>query len=110
VVDWIDDVGAALRDWTRRLARADQLATARLTRDAGAQQGPVLPAVSGCWVLRATHRNRGLVSDHRLVFRSRFAGSGRAWLAALRGPSLMPSEPAILWVSLDGDRVWPARL
>ncbi len=110
VVDWIDDVGAGLRDWTRRLARADQLATARLTRDDPAKGGLILPAVSGCWVLRATRRNRDLVRDHSLVFRSRFGGSGTAWLAALRGPAPMPSEPAILWVSIDGERLWAARL
>lgn len=107
VVDWLDDVGAALRDWTRRLARVDQLATARLTREGGG--GTVLPRISGCWVLRATERNRGLVRDHGLVFRGRFPGSGATWLRALRGPTPMPLEPALLWVSVDGTRLWPAR-
>jgi hypothetical protein len=108
VIDWMDDVGAALRDWTRRLARAEQLAVAGLTRDLG--DGPLLPRVAGCVVLRATRRNRDLVRDHRLVFRTRFPGSSEAWLEALGGPSPMPGEGAILWVSVDGTRIWPARL
>lgn len=108
VVDWLDDVGAGLRDWTRRLARVDQLATARLTREDGGG-ATVLPRVSGCWVLRATVRNRELVRDHALVFRSRFPGSGATWVRALRGPTPMPLDSALLWVSVDGTRLWPAR-
>jgi hypothetical protein len=108
VIDWMDDVGAALRDWTRRLARAERGAIASLTRDRDG--APLLPRVAGCVVLRATRRNRALVRDHRLVFLSRFPGSGRAWLLALGSRSAMPQEAAILWVSLDGARLWPARL
>ncbi|MFN8520546.1 MAG: hypothetical protein U0667_14410 [Chloroflexota bacterium] len=107
VVDWLDDVGAGLRDWTRRLARVDQLATARLTRETDGRT--VVPHVSGCWVLRATERNRGLVRDHSMVFRSRFPGPGATWLRALCGPAPMPPDPALLWVSVDGTRLWPAR-
>lgn len=107
VVDWLDDVGAGLRDWTRRLARMDQLGTARLTREIDGRT--VLPHVSGCWVLRATVRNRSLVREHGLVFRGRFPGSGSTWLKALGGSTPMPIEPALLWVSVDGKRLWPAR-
>lgn len=107
VVDWLDDVGAALRDWTRRLARVDQLATSRLTREVAG--GTVLPRVAGCWVLRATERNRGLVRDHGMVFRGRFPGPGAAWLRALGGPTPMPLDSALLWVSVDGTRLWAAR-
>lgn len=108
VVDWLDDVGAALRDWTRRLARVDRLATARLTREI--DDVSVLPRVSGCWVLRATVRNRGLVRDHGMVFRSRFPASGALWLRALRGGAPMPAASALLWVSVDGTRLWSARM
>jgi transcriptional regulator with XRE-family HTH domain len=109
VVDWQDDVGATLRDWTRRVARVERRATGTLTRDAADGQ-PIVPSVAGCLVLRATRRNRTLVRDHRLVFRTRFPGSGTAWLKALESRSPMPEEAAILWVSVDGSRLWPARL
>lgn len=104
VWDWLDDVGAAFRSWDRRLARVDQLAAARMPADGE------LPVVSGCWVLRATHRNRTLVSTHLGVFTARFPGSGRAWLAALATNREMPRTPALLWISVRGDRLWPARL
>jgi hypothetical protein len=110
VVDWVEDVGAGLRDWTRRLARAEQLAIARFTRDDVERRQPIVPRVSGCWVMRATNRNRRLVRDHPRVFRARFPGDGAAWLSALRGPVIMPGQPAVLWVSVDGKRLWAARL
>jgi hypothetical protein len=109
VVDWLDDAGAAFRDWTRRLARVDQLVTARRSRDDG-EGHTTLPRVAGCWVLRATQRNRGLVRDHGRVFHSCFPGPGTDWLRALRGSTPMPVVSALLWVSVDGTRLWPARL
>jgi transcriptional regulator with XRE-family HTH domain len=110
VVDWLPDVGASLRDWTRRLARTDQRATATLTLDDPHTGRPVVPIVGGCWVLRATHRNRHIVSDHRLVFRASFPGSSTAWLRALSENSPIPNEPALLWVSVNGQRLWRSRL
>jgi len=105
VIDWFADVGDPLRDWTRRLDALERYAISRMAGD------DPLPRTSGCWVIRATQRNRRLVGEHRHVFRARFPGSGRAWLAALTDPATpMPGQPALLWVSVDGQRLFPARL
>lgn len=92
---WLADVGDAFRTWQRKL---DAFAATSATRPAG------------CWVLRATRRNRELVATHRTVFAARFPGSGRAWLRALANPSAEPPhEPALLWVTVRGDRLFAAR-
>ncbi len=104
VTDWIEDAGAVVRDFTRRLDATDRYATARMQGDE-----PV-PISAGCWLVRATRRNRELVGEHRHFFRGRFPGSGRAWLAALTTPDApLPKKPALLWVSVAGDRITPAR-
>jgi transcriptional regulator with XRE-family HTH domain len=101
---WFADVGAAIRDWGRRLEAVDRYAMARMVGDV-----PV-PRISGCWIVRATRRNRQLLREHRNFFRSRFPGSSRAWLDALTDPATpMPGKPAILWMSVAGDRLFPAR-
>ena len=104
VWDWFDDVGAALRDLDRRLDALERFAIARMVDD-------TRPRTAGCWVVRATQRNRRLVHEHRHLFRARFAGSGRAWLAALGAPGVpMPTERAMCWVSVKGERLFAARL
>lgn len=104
VYDWFADVGAHLRDWQRRLDALERYAIARMRDE-------TLPLASGAWVVRATVRNRALVRDHAAIFRARFAGSGHAWLAALGSVDApMPTGPALLWVAVRGDRIYPARL
>jgi transcriptional regulator with XRE-family HTH domain len=106
ICDWFDDVGAASRAWDRRLAGAETWAIGRLP--AGRSE---VPRVSGCWIVRATARNRQLVRDHAAFFRARFPGSASAWLAALSAPDVpMPLVSALLWVSVNGKRLFPARL
>jgi len=103
--DWLDDVGAAIREWGRRLDATERYAIARMVND------DPLPRTSGIWVLRATRRNRQLVNEHRGFFRARFPGSANAWLAALADATRqMPTQPALLWVNVAGDRLYPARL
>ena len=105
VIDWFADVGAPLRDWSRRLEAVDRYAVARM------RPGDELPLISGSWIVRATRRNRELLTAHRGLFLSRFPGSGIAWLQALADPNRpMPHEPALLWVSVNGDRLTPVRL
>ncbi len=105
VVDWADDVGESVRDFDRRLSALDRYAIAKMRGD------EPLPSASGLWLLRATIRNRRLVAEHRLFFRGRFPGSGRAWLAALTDPAVaMPLEPALLWVNVKGERIFLGRL
>lgn len=105
VWDWLDDVGAAVRDMTRRLEAVDRYAVARMRGD------EPLPRVGGFWLVRATQRNRALIAEHRHFFRARFPGSSRAWLAAVTGPQApLPAQPALLWVAVNGERLFPARL
>jgi transcriptional regulator with XRE-family HTH domain len=105
VIDWFDDVGAPIRDWSRRLDAVERFAIARMAGD------DPLPRTSGCWIVRATRRNRRLIGDHVNFFRARFPGSGHAWIAALTDANTaMPKEPALLWVTVDGTRLFPARL
>jgi hypothetical protein len=105
VVDWVADAGESVRDFQRRVAVLDRYAVARM------RPGDAVPISGGCWLLRATRRNRGLVNEHRHFFRGRFPGSGRAWLAALTDPAApMPTEPALLWVDVGGTRIFAARL
>ena len=104
IIDWFDDVGAPMRAWPRRLEAVERSAIAKMVGD------QAVPRVSGCWVIRATRRNRELVAQHENLFRNRFPGSGRAWLAALTDPAKpMPEEAAILWVSVSGDRIFAVR-
>jgi transcriptional regulator with XRE-family HTH domain len=106
VIDWFDDVGAPIRDWSRRLDALERYAVARM----GVEQSRPAPRTGGCWVVRATRRNRILIGQHRNFFRTRFPGSGRAWLAALTDRSApLANESALLWVSVDGKRLFPAR-
>jgi transcriptional regulator with XRE-family HTH domain len=103
--DWFDDVGGAQRNWDRRLDAVERYAIARM-----AGEEP-LPRVGGCWFVRATQRNRRLVKEHRHFFRARFPGSGSAWLMALTTrEASMPDKAALLWVTVTGDRLFPARL
>lgn len=103
--DWFDDVGAAVRDWDRRIAAVERFAVARTAGD------DALPRIGGCWVVRATSRNRRLVAEHSHFFRARFPGSSRAWLAAMTDATkAMPLEAALVWVSVSGGRLVAARM
>jgi transcriptional regulator with XRE-family HTH domain len=102
VWDWFDDVGAALRAWNRRLAALERYAIAKMVDETP-------PTTGGCWVIRATHRNRQLLADHRHLFRARFPASSRAWIAALSAARPMPDASAIVWASVGGDRLFAAR-
>jgi transcriptional regulator with XRE-family HTH domain len=107
VYDWIDDAGEAFRSWDRRLATVEARAIALAPPNSDA----TTMRASGVWLLRATRTNRRLVAAHRALFRARFPGSGAAWLRALGDPTQhMPQTPALLWISVSGDRLYPARL
>jgi transcriptional regulator with XRE-family HTH domain len=112
IYDWFADVGAAFREWDRRLAAVERYAIAQMVppSDRDDEGDPVLPRVSGCWVVRSTIRNRALVSDHRHLFQARFPASPVEWLRALRTAAPMPLRPALIWVSVDGKRLFPSRL
>jgi len=105
IIDWFDDVGAPMREWPRRIEAVERQAIARMNGDQS------VPRLSGCWIVRATRRNRQLVGEHSNLFRNRFPGSGRAWLRALtqRHGAQMPREAGLLWVAVDGTRLYPFR-
>jgi hypothetical protein len=67
--------------------------------------------VQGLLILRATSRNRALVRELRDLFRARFPASSEAWLAALRDPARpKPNWDGFAWSSVDGSRLFAARL
>ncbi len=137
--DSFEDVGAAFRSWDRRLGRLREREAGRPrsnearmlpadVRPNGAGVRPIEPRerpdgsklhpdepgqvhVAGCWVVRATRRNRQLVREHATLFAARFPGSGHRWLAALAHPEVsMPRRAGLLWATVAGDRLFPARL
>ena len=67
--------------------------------------------VAGCWVVRATRRNRQLVHEHETIFAARFPESGRLWLTAMEhAEASMPDRSGLLWTSVTGDRLFSGRL
>ncbi len=79
------DVGSSARSSDRKLAEADRLAASRW--------GTASYLVSGCWVVRATRRNRALVARYPELFTARFPGSSRRWVMALTVGEAPPRRP-----------------
>lgn len=97
----IGDVGAAARSTSRKVAEAEDLAIA-----IGGEQPH---AVSACWVVRATRRNRQLVSRYPEVFAARFPGSSMAWVRALTSGAEPPRAPGLVWCDVRAERIFPWR-
>jgi transcriptional regulator with XRE-family HTH domain len=97
----IGDVGGAARTSTRKLAEAEDIATARW--------GERSHATGLVWVVRATARNRALVARYPEVFASRFPGSSTRWVRALTDGEEPPAEPGLVWASVDGSRIFAWR-
>lgn len=95
------DVGAAARMTARKQAEAEQLAAAF--------GGDAPYAVSCCWVMRATRRNRELVARFPAVLSSRFPGSSKRWIEALTDGAEPPSEPGLVWCDLRATGIYPWR-
>ncbi len=137
--DAFEDVGAAFRSWDRRLGRLLERETGRPrptgrgahpaeARPNGASARPIETdrrpdgarvrpdvtgevRVAGCWVVRATRRNRQLVHEHATLFAARFPESGQRWLTAMEhAEASMPERSGLLWTSVAGDRLFSARL
>jgi transcriptional regulator with XRE-family HTH domain len=103
----IGDVGAAARSSDRKRAEAEQLAVAI---------GPVRPdgtvepyRVRGCWVVRATTRNRALLTRYPEVFATRFPGSSAGWVRALAARGEPPREPGLIWCDVGATRLFAWR-
>ncbi len=97
----IGDIGLAARSTNRKLAEAAELAVA---------VGGGRPyAVAGCWVVRATARNRALVARYPEVFASRLPGSSERWVRALNIGGPPPAEPGLVWCDIDATRLFAWR-
>jgi transcriptional regulator with XRE-family HTH domain len=103
----IGDVGAAARSSDRKRAEAEQLAVAigPLRAD-----GTVEPyRVRGCWVVRATARNRALVARYPEVFATRLPGSSAGWVRALTAATDPPAQPGLAWCDVAASRLFAWR-
>lgn len=97
IVDLLTDVGAEMREL------ADKVAAIR--RGLGDSW-----TVRGLLLLRATRGNRRVVREASALFAARFGATGGAWMTALRSGARLPGADGLLWTSVRGDRIFPARL
>jgi len=95
------DIGASARSFDRKLAEAAQFAVA-----AGGRE-PY--EVYGCWVVRATARNRALLARYPEIFAARFQGSSAGWVSALTLGSRPPGEPGLVWSDVAATRIYAWR-
>jgi len=95
------DLGASVRSFDRKLAEAEDLATAIW--------GERSHAVAGCWVVRATRANRTLIARYPELFATRFPASSLAWMATLATGQSLPSQPGLLWCDVRGTRLFALR-
>jgi transcriptional regulator with XRE-family HTH domain len=96
-VNVFGDIDASVRSSDRKAAEAEALAIALGHGD------PF--TVHVCWVIRATRRNRELVSRYPEIFASRFPGSSRQWVAALSHGTPPPRERGLVWADVPGTRL-----
>lgn len=105
VVDWFDDVGAAWRGLDAKVA------TVTRGRASVELAGGPRTSCAGLLVIRGTRRNRLLVREFYVLFRTHFPARSRAWLEALQEPKRpMPAQPGFLWTDVGGSRLIAARL
>jgi hypothetical protein len=98
----LDDLGAGVRSFNRKLLEAGELAV-----NAGGDGDAY--RVAGCWVLRATAANRRLVARYPSIFAAQFTGSSRAWVRTLTTGAPAPTEAGMVWIDLAGKRVFEVR-
>jgi transcriptional regulator with XRE-family HTH domain len=94
------DLGASVRSFDRKLAELAQVA---------AGLGAADYRIVGCWVVRATKRNRALVARYPEFFATRFMGSSVGWVAALTNGTRPPDKPGIVWCDVAATRVFSVR-
>lgn len=95
------DIGASSRSFARKMAEAESLATGTW--------GFVPHLVVGCWVVRATRRNRVLVQRYSDIFASHLPGSSARWVRAIRDGSVPPREAGLIWCDVNCTRVFAWR-
>jgi len=97
----IGDLGAAARSTNRKLAEAEAFAIA--------VGGERPHRVAGCWVVRATARNRELVRRYPEILAARFPGSSLGWVRALTLGTDPPDEPGLVWCDVGATRLFAWR-
>lgn len=97
----ITDIGAAVRSTDRKLREVAELSVV-----VGADR-PY--SVAGCWVVRATARNRELVRRYPEVFAARFPGASEGWARAITRGEAPPLKPGIIWCDVGATRLFAWR-
>lgn len=95
------DIGAGARSFDRKMAEAAQFAVA-----VGGSEPYV---VFGCWVVRATARNRALLARYPEIFATRFRGSSAGWVSALTQATRPPADPGLVWSDVATTRIFAWR-
>ena len=98
----LDDLGAAVRSTSRKVAEADGLAVL------AAGDGPPY-RVASCWLLVDTARNRRLLAAYPGIFAARFRGSSLGWVQCLANGAAPPLAPGLAWIDTRAGRVLPVR-
>lgn len=98
----LDDLGAAIRSTTRKLAEADGLAV--LAAGDGAPY-----RVASCWLLVDTVANRRLLARYPEIFAARFRGSSVGWVRCLVDGAAAPPSPGLAWIDTRAGRIVPVR-
>ena len=96
----IGDIGAAARASARKAAELEAMAVGRWGKDA---------KVGLVWVVRSTARNRALLARYPEVFASRFPGSSRQWVGAVKDGSAPPDQPGLVWSDVGATTLFPVR-
>lgn len=100
-VNTFGNINAAIRSSDRKRAEAEAHAVAI---------GHGMPyAVHQVWVVRATRRNRELLTRYPEIFATRFTGSSKAWVAALTTGSQPPAAPGLVWCDVTATRLFEWR-
>ena len=96
----LDDLGAAARTMSRKIAEATVLADTHDPPD----------RVAWCWLLMDTAANREIVRRYPAVIKATFDGSSQAWVQALTSDSAPPNRPGIAWIEPHQGRLVELRL
>jgi transcriptional regulator with XRE-family HTH domain len=95
-----DDLGAAARTMSRKVAEATVLAATHDPPD----------RVVWCWLLVDTAANREIVRTYPAVIKAIFDGSSQAWVQAFTGGSEPPGRPGIVWIQPRQGRLTELRV
>jgi transcriptional regulator with XRE-family HTH domain len=96
----LDDLGAAARTMSRKVAEATVLAATHDPPD----------RIAWCWLLVDTAANREIVRTYPAVIRAIFDGSSQAWVQAFTSGSAPPIRPGIAWIQPRQGRLTELRV